>query len=79
MMYTYRDATDGGLSAYAEFLESDAGKWFFGTIDKGYRAFLEKAGDQVAEEYVNTVITKRTTSPPSASAPSPAPAPPAKK
>lgn len=76
MMYTYRDATDAELGAYAEFLESDAGKWFFGTIDKGYRAFLEKAVDKVAEEYVNTVITKRTTSPPSASAP---PAPPAKK
>jgi hypothetical protein len=79
MMYTYRGATDSELGAYAEFLESDAGRWFFGTIDKGYRAFLEKAVDKVAEEYVNTVITKRTTSPPSASAPPAALPPPAKK
>lgn len=79
MMYTYRGATDGELGVYAEFLESDAGKWFFSTIDKGYRAFLEEAVDKVAEEYVNTVITKRTTSPPSASVPPAVPAPPAKK
>jgi len=78
MMYTYREATDVELSAYAEFLESDAGKWFFGTIYKGYQAFLEKAIDAVAEEYVNTILTKRTTSPPSAptpAAPRPAPVP----
>jgi len=29
LMYTYRGASDAELRAYAEFLESDAGKWFF--------------------------------------------------
>jgi hypothetical protein len=79
MMYTYREATDAELAAYAEFLDSDAGQWFFGTVDKGFRGFLDKAADRMAQDYVNSVITKRTTSPSSASVPQSAPAPPAKK
>jgi hypothetical protein len=79
MMYTYRDATDAELAAYAEFLDSDAGHWFFGTVDKGFRVFLDKAADRMAQDYVNSVITKKPTGPSSASAP-PAPAtPPTKK
>ena len=66
MTYTYRDATDAEPLAYAEFLESDAGKWFFNTAYKGQQAFLEKAVDKVAEEYASTI------------APAPTP-PPAKK
>jgi len=68
MMYTYRDATDAELRSYAEFLESDAGKWFFNTAYKGQQAFLEKAVDKVAEEYVNTIYVKKTTRPPSRTA-----------
>ena len=64
LMYTYREATDVELRAYAEFLESDAGKWFFGTTFKAQEAFFEKATDQVAEDFVNTVLQKQTTRPP---------------
>ena len=55
LMYTYRDATDADLRAYAEFLESDAGKWFIGTAFKTHEAFFEKAAEQVADDFVNTV------------------------
>jgi hypothetical protein len=61
LMYTYRDATDADLRAYAEFLESDAGKWFIGTAFKTHQAFFEKAAEQVAEDFVNTVTRKRST------------------
>jgi len=79
MMYTYREATDAELAAYAEFLDSDAGQWFFGTVDKGFRAFLDKAADRMAQDYVNNVITKKPTGPSSASAPPAPTAPPTKK
>lgn len=79
MMYTYRDATDAELRAYAEFLESDPGKWFFNTVYKGQQAFLEKAVDKVAQEYVGTIYTKRTTRPPSRAAADRAPEPVAPK
>jgi len=79
MMYTYRDATDAELRAYAEFLESDAGKWFFNTAYKGQRAFLEKAVDKVAEEYITTIYVKKTTRPPSRAAADKAPEPAAPK
>lgn len=75
MMYTYRDATDAVLRAYAEFLESDAGKWFFNTAYKGQQAFLEKAVDKVAEEYITTIHVKKTTRPPSRAAADKAPEP----
>jgi uncharacterized protein DUF2059 len=65
MMYVYRDATDAELRAYAEFLESDAGKWFFATIFKGHEAFLERATERVAEDYANSIEQKQTTRPPS--------------
>ena len=79
MMYTYRDATDTELRAYAEFLESDAGKWFFNTAYKGQQAFLEKAVDKVAEEYVSTIYVKKATRPPSRTAADTAPKPAAPK
>lgn len=79
MMYTYRDATDAELRAYTEFLESDAGKWFFNTAYKGQQAFLEKAVDKVAEEYVSTIYVKKTTRPPSRAAADKAPEPAAPK
>ncbi len=79
MMYTYRDATDTELRAYAEFLESDAGKWFFNTAYKGQQAFLEKAVDKVAEEYVSTIYVKKTTRPPSRTAADKVPEPTASK
>jgi hypothetical protein len=79
MMYSYRDATGAELRAYAEFLESDAGKWFFNTAYKGQQAFLEKAVDKVAEEYVSTIYVKKTTRPPSSAAADKAPEPAAPK
>jgi hypothetical protein len=63
MMYSYRDVTDTELRAYAEFLESDAGKWFFNTAYKGQQAFLEKAADKVAGEYVRTIAPPPTPPP----------------
>lgn len=75
MMYAYRDATDAELRAYAEFLESDAGKWFFNTAYKGQQAFLEKAVDKVAEEYITNIYVKKTTRPPSRAAADKAPEP----
>jgi hypothetical protein len=85
MMYVYREATDAELRSYAEFLESDAGKWFFGTVFKGQEAFLEKATDKVAQDYVNSIEQKQTTRPPPKSSAAdkppmlqPAPAGPAK-
>jgi len=65
MMYVYREATDTELRSYAEFLESDGGKWFSGTVFKGQEAFLEKAADKVAQDYVNSIEQKQTTRPPS--------------
>ena len=79
MMYTYRDATDAELAAYTEFLDSDAGQWFFGTVDTGFRVFLDKAAGRMAQDYVNSVITKKPTGPSSASAPPAPAAPPTKK
>ena len=70
LMYTYRDASDADLRAYAEFLESDAGKWFIGTAFKTHQAFFEKAAEQVAEDFVNTVTPNQTTR-----APQPSPKP----
>jgi hypothetical protein len=65
LMYTYRGATDAELLAYAEFLESDAGKWFFSTAYMGQQAFLEKAADKVAEMYAKTIYVDQTARPPS--------------
>ena len=65
LMYTYRGATDADLQAYAEFLESDAGRWFFSTAYKGQQAFLEKAVDRVAEMYVSTIYVNQTNRSPS--------------
>jgi hypothetical protein len=64
MLYTYREATDVELRAYVEFLESDAGKWFFKTVYQGQQALVEKAVDKVADDFVSTVLTKRITRPP---------------
>jgi hypothetical protein len=64
MMYVYRDATDAELRGYAEFLESDAGAWFFNTVYKGQQAVVEKAADKVAEEFVRSVQQRQTTRPP---------------
>lgn len=63
MMYVYRGATDAELRAYAEFLESDAGAWFFNTVYKGQQAVVEKAADKVAEEFVRTVQQRQTARP----------------
>ncbi len=65
MMYAYREATNAELRAYAEFLESDAGRWFFNTVYKGQQAVVERAVDRVADEFVTTVLITRTTRPPS--------------
>jgi len=70
MLYTYREASDVELRAYVEFLESDAGKWFFKTVYQGQQALVERAVDKVADDFVATVLTKRITRPP---APSTAP------
>jgi hypothetical protein len=64
MLYTYREASDVELRAYVEFLESDAGKWFFRTVYQGQQAVVEKAVDKVADDFVATVLTKRLTRPP---------------
>ena len=50
MLYAYRDATDAELGAYAEFLESDAGRWFFNTAYKAQQTFLDKAASAIAED-----------------------------
>jgi len=60
MMDTYHDATGAELRTYAEFLESDAGKWFFNTAYKGQQAFLEQAVDTVAKKYVSTIAPAPT-------------------
>jgi hypothetical protein len=65
LMYTYRGVTDAELVAYAEFLESDAGKWFFSTAYMGQQVFLDKAVDKVAEMYANTIYVDQTARPPS--------------
>jgi len=64
MMYVYREATDTELRSYAEFLESDGGRWFFGTIFKGQEAFLGRATDIVAEDYVSSIEERQGTRPP---------------
>jgi Uncharacterized protein conserved in bacteria (DUF2059) len=64
MLYTYREASDVELRAYVEFLESDAGKWFFRTVYQGQQAVVEKAVDKVADDFVATVLTKKITRPP---------------
>jgi len=64
MLYTYREASDVELRAYVEFLESDAGKWFFKTVYQGQQAVVEKAVDKVADDFVATVLTKKVTRPP---------------
>jgi len=79
MMYVYRDATDAELRAYAEFLESDAGAWFFNTVYKGQQALVEKAADKVAGEFVSSIQQKQTTRPPSKTAADKAPEPAALK
>ena len=73
MMYVYRDATDAELRAYAEFLESDAGAWFFNTVYTGQQAVLEKAADKVAEEFVRSVQQRQSTRPPPYAPGKPAP------
>ena len=73
MMYVYRDATDAELRAYAEFLESDAGAWFFNTAYKGQQAVVEKAADKVAEEFVRSVQQRQSTRPPPYAPGKPAP------
>ena len=64
LMYAYRDASDGDLRAYAEFLESGAGRWFIGTAFKSHQAYFEGAADQVAEDLVTTATSRRYTRPP---------------
>jgi hypothetical protein len=64
MLYTYREASDVELRAYVEFLESDAGKWFFKTVYQGQQAVVEKSVDKVADDFVATVLTKKITRPP---------------
>jgi hypothetical protein len=63
-MHTYRDATDADLRAYAEFLESDAGKWLIGTAFKAHQAFLDTAAAQIAEDLVKTATGNQTRRPP---------------
>jgi hypothetical protein len=64
MLHTYREASDVELRAYVEFLESDAGKWFFKTVYQGQQAVVEKSVDKVADDFVATVLTKKITRPP---------------
>lgn len=60
MLYTYRSAGDAELRAYAGFLESDAGKWFFNAINKGDEIFLAQVVGKLADEYVATIYGKQT-------------------
>ena len=60
LMFTYRDASDADLRGYAEFLESDAGKWFIGSALTAHRAYFESATDKIAEDLVISVTRKDT-------------------
>jgi len=64
LMYIYRGATDADLRAYAEFLESDAGKWFTGTAFKTHQAFFNTAPDHIAADFINTATGNQTLRPP---------------
>jgi hypothetical protein len=44
MLYTYRGASDIELRAYVEFLESEAGNWFFKTIYQGQQRSWKRPG-----------------------------------
>lgn len=68
LIYIYRDATDADLRAYAEFLESDAGKWFSGTAFKAHQAYFNTAADQIAQDLINTVTRNQVAPPPQPSA-----------
>lgn len=56
-------ASDGDLRAYAEFLESDAGRWFVGTVFKTHQAYFDDAANQVAEDLVSTATRKQAVPP----------------
>jgi hypothetical protein len=44
MLYMYRGASDIELRAYVEFLESEAGNWFFKTIYQGQQRSWKRPG-----------------------------------
>lgn len=66
LTYAYREASDGDLRAYAEFMESAAGRWFIGTAFKAHQALFADAADQVADDLVGTATRRQTAPPPSA-------------
>jgi len=59
MLYTYREASDVELRAYVEFLESTRASGSSRRV-QGQQAVVEKAVDKVADDFVATVLTKRS-------------------
>lgn len=69
LMYAYREATDAALRAYAEFLESDVGRWFIGTVARAHQAYFEGAVEQIAQDFVDAATRKPAPRPVSDSRP----------
>ena len=53
LMYAYREATDADLRAYAEFLESDAGRWFVRTVARAHQGYFEGTVEQITEDFAD--------------------------
>ena len=64
LLYAYREAGNGDLRAYAEFLESEAGRWFLGTVFKAHQACFASAAEEVAADLVDAASRKKTVRPP---------------
>lgn len=47
ILFVYRSLVLGDLSAYAEFVDSDAGRWLFGTLQAAWGEALDRAAERL--------------------------------
>ena len=59
MLYQYRSLTDEELQQYADFLASDAGRWYSATMSKAMNRTVAVAAQRAATEVVRAVPPER--------------------
>jgi hypothetical protein len=59
MLYQYRSLEDDELQEYADFLASDAGRWYTATMSKAMNRTVATAAQRAAGEVVRAIPPPR--------------------
>jgi hypothetical protein len=59
MLYQYRSLDDDELQQYADFLASDAGRWYSATMSKAMNRTVAAAAQRTASEAIRAIPPPR--------------------